>query len=239
MNSKKQSGNLSILSQHYDRRNRPNPHTEETGKTKLDEMATTDNKILNDIPKDKLQRLEAICNRLSPRSAVIAEILPAPTISKALNDFCTRSADVIAVSLPDPKALDDFYKSQEADRKIIEELNKEFERLKIETAEISKSLELQAEDTGNNGQVLTPSSNKPIKSGNDTGKGKRNEQIDLICSTAEFFGYNLLSIPKGGRAKIKTKCLKNALFTDSGFKRAWQKANELNKISMQDKAQYL
>jgi hypothetical protein len=67
------------------------------------------------------------------------------------------------VSLPDPtipKApLDDFYKRQEADRKEIEELDKEFDRLKIETAEISKSLELQAEDIGNNEQVSTPSIN--------------------------------------------------------------------------------
>jgi hypothetical protein len=127
-------------------------------------VATTDNKIFKNIPEDKLRRLEAICDRLSPCSAVIAEILPTPTIPKALDDFYTRSADVIAVSLPDPtipKApLDDFYKRQEADRKEIEELDKEFDRLKIETAEISKSLELQAEDIGNNGQVSTPSINK-------------------------------------------------------------------------------
>jgi hypothetical protein len=188
MNSKNKLGNLDILSQHYDKKNRLNPDTEETGKTKLDEVATTNNKIFNNIPEDKLRRLEAICDRLSPRSAVIAEILPAPTIPKAPDDFYTRSVDVIDVSLPAQKAPDVFYKSQEADRKVIEGLDKEFERLKIETAEISKLLELQAEDTGNNGQTLTSPVTKKIRAH----EAKNNDYIAWLKEETE----HLEDVPK-------------------------------------------
>lgn len=71
-------------------------------------------------------------------------------------------------------------------------------------------------------------------------KGRRDKQINLICETAKGFEYDLLEIPEGGKALIKTECLKNAiLFTDDGFKRAWAEANKRKLISMKDKEKYL
>jgi hypothetical protein len=72
------------------------------------------------------------------------------------------------------------------------------------------------------------------------GKGRRDNQIDFILKTAKNLNFDLLKIPEGGKAKIKTECLRNTgLFTDSGFNHAWKEANKLKVISMQDKEKYL
>jgi hypothetical protein len=71
--------------------------------------------------------------------------------------------------------------------------------------------------------------------------GRRDKQITFICNTASELQYmDLMAIPEGGKTAIKKECLKNtALFTDDGFKKAWQEANNRKLISMQDKEKYL
>ena len=71
--------------------------------------------------------------------------------------------------------------------------------------------------------------------------GRRNDQINSICNIAKQLKYvDLMAIPEGGKAAIKTECLKNTyLFTPDGFKKAWQEANKRKLISMQDKKKYL
>jgi hypothetical protein len=71
--------------------------------------------------------------------------------------------------------------------------------------------------------------------------GRRDNQIDLICKIAKQLEYvDLMAIPEGGKAAIKIECLKiTNLFTPDAFKKAWQVANKLKLISMQDKDKYL
>lgn len=113
----------------------------------------------------KIEALQAIMDRVIPvRAETLVVSLPAPTT---------------------PKALDDFYKSQEANIDALEKSMKELDKLNIEMTEISKSLEVQAEDTGNNGQVLTSPSNENKK------HNKRNRKDNLtraIEAVIKIFG---------------------------------------------------
>jgi hypothetical protein len=70
---------------------------------------------------------------------------------------------------------------------------------------------------------------------------RRNNQINEICIIANQLKYvDLMAIPEGGKAAIRTECLKiTDLFTPDGFKKAWQEANRLRLICMQDKEKYL
>jgi hypothetical protein len=68
---------------------------------------------------------------------------------------------------------------------------------------------------------------------------RRDKQITEIINIANTFSYEPMSIPEGGKANIRRECLKNSLFTDSGFTHAWKAANKQNKISMADKEKYL
>ena len=75
---------------------------------------------------------------------------------------------------------------------------------------------------------------------NNCKEGTRVKQINEIIIIAGQLGYNPMCIPKGGKAIIKKECLKKAaVFTDSGFDHAWKRANKLNKISIENKEQYL
>jgi hypothetical protein len=74
----------------------------------------------------------------------------------------------------------------------------------------------------------------------DNDEGRRNNQIDFICSTARSLQYDLLAIPEGGKTAIKAECLKKSLlFTDAGFGHAWKEANQRNVIRVKDKEKYL
>lgn len=69
---------------------------------------------------------------------------------------------------------------------------------------------------------------------------KRDNQINVICNIGKQLKYDLMAIPEGGKAAIKTECLKiTPLFTLDGFLKAWQEANRRKLISMQDKEKYL
>lgn len=69
---------------------------------------------------------------------------------------------------------------------------------------------------------------------------RRDNQISFICKTADEIGYkDLLDIPIDGKASIKTECLKNKLFTKSGFDHAWKEASSRGLISIQEKNKYL
>ncbi len=69
---------------------------------------------------------------------------------------------------------------------------------------------------------------------------KRDNQINVICNIGRQLKYDLMAIPEGGKAAIKTECLKiTPLFTLNGFLKAWQEANRRKLISMQDKEKYL
>ena len=75
----------------------------------------------------------------------------------------------------------------------------------------------------------------------DDSKGRRDEQVNLICETAKNLGYpDLLNIPEGGKKAIKVECLKiTQWFTEDGFKKAWVEAGKRNLIKMKDKEKYL
>ena len=96
---------------------------------------------------------------------------------------------------------------------------------------------------GNDKQQVNVDAGKGSNAGTETknDKGRRNNQIDLICKIAKQLEYvDLMAIPEGGKAAIKIECLKiTNLFTPDGFKQAWQEANRRKLISMQDKEKYL
>lgn len=71
-------------------------------------------------------------------------------------------------------------------------------------------------------------------------QGKRDQQISHIIKIATQLGFvDLLNIPEGGKADIKTECLKVGLFTDDGFKKAWIEANKRGLICIENKEKYL
>lgn len=79
-----------------------------------------------------------------------------------------------------------------------------------------------------------------------TTKGKRDTQIDKILKVIGELGLNPLNIPEGKKQEIKEKCIdagitfnNEPLFTDSGFKKAWEEANKREVISMENKEKYL
>ena len=82
--------------------------------------------------------------------------------------------------------------------------------------------------------------------------GRLNKQITFICKTGEELEYDLLDIPRGGRAIIKSKCLEYSnkvsedglkvdadnLFTISSFDHAWNETNERGITRVQNKEIY-
>ena len=70
-------------------------------------------------------------------------------------------------------------------------------------------------------------------------KGRRDKQISSIIQQAEAFEYSPLSIPYGGKKKIKDECLKDsALFTDSSFDHAWKEARRQKMIEVDNIVSY-
>ncbi|OQW66794.1 MAG: hypothetical protein BVN35_21150 [Proteobacteria bacterium ST_bin11] len=67
-------------------------------------------------------------------------------------------------------------------------------------------------------------------------KGVREQQIQKIIAKANEFGYDLLSIPLGGKAKIKGACY--PVITESAFDRAWIEAGKRGLISIKDKIKF-
>jgi len=64
-------------------------------------------------------------------------------------------------------------------------------------------------------------------------------RIKEIVKQATALDYDLLSIPWGGKVKIKNKCLdKPALFTEPTFDKAWQKAKHRKLIEVKDVGKY-
>lgn len=50
-------------------------------------------------------------------------------------------------------------------------------------------------------------------------------QIDAILHAANSLGYDPLCIPRGGKGKVKSKCMEIlGLFSENSFKKAWQAA---------------
>ncbi len=68
-------------------------------------------------------------------------------------------------------------------------------------------------------------------------KGVREPQIEAIKAKAKEFGYDLLSIPVGGKAKIKKACY--PVITESAFNRAWIIAGEHGEIAIKNKNKFL
>jgi hypothetical protein len=59
--------------------------------------------------------------------------------------------------------------------------------------------------------------------------GKRDKQIKIICLIAEYFEYELLEIPDGGKKRIKEVCDNFLhLFQTTSFNHAWGVASESN-----------
>lgn len=68
-------------------------------------------------------------------------------------------------------------------------------------------------------------------------KGVREQQIEAIIAKAIEFEYELLSIPRGGKAKIKEACY--PAITESAFNRAWIIAGDRGLIRIKDKHKFL
>lgn len=80
----------------------------------------------------------------------------------------------------------------------------------------------------------------PSKDGRVT--GKREKQIAAIVETArDFFGYDPMDIPVGGKAKIKAYCLEHLRnsFTDEGFEHAWDAAKKQQRARIHDKERFM
>ncbi len=94
------------------------------------------------------------------------------------------------------------------------------------------------------GLVTTIGAPKKINAGDrnqsETGATKRSDnQVDAIVKQAIAFGYPPLSIPYGGKKKIKDVCLKDLnLFTDDGFDHAWKKAKKKGLIEVDNVNSY-
>lgn len=65
-------------------------------------------------------------------------------------------------------------------------------------------------------------------------KRRRDRQIEAIVSLCKDLGFDPLSIPDGGRAKIKAAALESdpSLFPDSGFDHAWTEARRRGLVQM-------
>lgn len=70
-------------------------------------------------------------------------------------------------------------------------------------------------------------------------KGRRDKQVAKIIECAKVFEYDLQSIPRRGKVRIKNKCLEDgSLFTDSAFDHAWKEASRRNCIRVENKESY-
>jgi hypothetical protein len=65
-------------------------------------------------------------------------------------------------------------------------------------------------------------------------------QLEVILAVIKSLGFDPLSIPDGGKAKIKLICLTcSSLFTHSGFDHAWKKGLKANLFRMSSHDKYL
>lgn len=68
---------------------------------------------------------------------------------------------------------------------------------------------------------------------------RRDRQIARIVEEIKAQGWDALQVPYGGKQKIKAACLKvAALFTEDGFKRAWQAAIGQGAVRMEHHENY-
>lgn len=70
-------------------------------------------------------------------------------------------------------------------------------------------------------------------------KPKLTQQIEEIENTSHELGFDLLSIPEGGKKKISGICLENdKLFTINSFEHAWKAAKKEGLIEVENVEQY-
>ncbi|MBP6367219.1 MAG: hypothetical protein KBA82_04500 [Nitrosomonas sp.] len=82
-------------------------------------------------------------------------------------------------------------------------------------------------------QESTPTGGTPEKIGETNTEKRRKKQIAAIIKQANELEYPLLSIPYGGKKKIKDACLKDLrLFTDASFDHAWKEAKKKGLIEV-------
>lgn len=67
-------------------------------------------------------------------------------------------------------------------------------------------------------------------------KGRRVKQLSAIVAAAQSLGLNALHLATGDKQRIKTHCQQAfpKLFTEDGYKRAWQTAVDQNLVRMED-----
>lgn len=65
------------------------------------------------------------------------------------------------------------------------------------------------------------------------------QRIDEIIRVLSSAGYDVMSIPDGGKKYAEAECLKNPTrFTDETFRKAWSKASVTKRLAMNKKAIY-
>ncbi len=69
--------------------------------------------------------------------------------------------------------------------------------------------------------------------------GRRERQLEAILSIITTLHFKPLEIPDGGKAKIKSECLKDtSLFTDTGFGHAWKEGLRKNIFKLANAEKY-
>ncbi|SNX60693.1 hypothetical protein SAMN06296273_2163 [Nitrosomonas ureae] len=98
-----------------------------------------------------------------------------------------------------------------------------------------KGFDIDHLDQFNNFQESILTSDTLEKVGGTDIERRRNKQIAAIIEHANALEYPLMSIPYGGKKKIKDTCLKNfSLFTDSSFDHAWKEAKRKGLIEVEN-----
>jgi hypothetical protein len=112
-----------------------------------------------------------------------------------------------------------------------------------QTVDVSKlfvrRLDVPGEDARSGSDRPVPDNPVETEQGQGERRSPRDVQIRLICDIAKGFGYDLLDIPYGGKAKIEAECIKNAWLTKDQFRTAWNEANRRKVIRVHNKEVYM
>lgn len=84
-------------------------------------------------------------------------------------------------------------------------------------------------------------SDNQCQNSSEPNESKVGMRINEIIKCAKHFEYDVMSIPEGGKVKIKAKCLKdNRVFhSESGFDKAWKQASKNRKLRVENYNTYV
>lgn len=91
------------------------------------------------------------------------------------------------------------------------------------------------------GTQFEKNSDNQCQNSSEPNESKVDMRISEIIKCAENFKYDLMSIPQGGKVKIKAECLKNnkVFYSESGFDKAWKQASKNRKLRVKNYNTYV